>query len=462
MALKLGHKWRIALVVVLVLVGLYAAYRYTLHRMVEAKLDEIRKQGYPTTYRELDNKYPFPPAAENAATIYTQAFGELSERSAKNTNLPIVGMASLPQRSEPVSNEMRAAIEDYLSQHKEALALLHRGASYQKCRYDLGLSNIPYRTTQVFGPIRQGARLLLLESILRAENQEKELAVESILANLKLSKSLEFPPLLLSHLVRGACEGMIDYGLQRVLTRCPFEDQQLQLLSRSLLDNESTDAAAKCAVSERCSSVGLFTTMRSLDAIRRAGDWEQLVANMAFGEEKPPSYGWGFLYYRVSGSLDMDELAYLRFQDDYLSASQLPLAKRWPRIKQLEDQLKRFPRRYPYTRSIVFGWDREPSFGAPIKSDARRIAGLRNAAVACACERYRLHNDSLAENLTELVPTYLDEIPVDPFDGQPLRYKKLTKGYVVYSVGADGKDDGGAEPKHGYLPGTDVTFTVER
>ncbi len=41
------------------------------------------------------------------------------------------------------------------------------------------------------------------------------------------------------------------------------------------------------------------------------------------------------------------------------------------------------------------------------------------------------------------------------FDGQPLRYKKLAKGYVVYSVGEDGKDDGGDEKK-------DITFTVER
>jgi hypothetical protein len=46
-------------------------------------------------------------------------------------------------------------------------------------------------------------------------------------------------------------------------------------------------------------------------------------------------------------------------------------------------------------------------------------------------------------------------LPLDPFDGQPLRYKKLPKGYVVYSNGEDGKDDGGDEKK-------DITFTVER
>ena len=41
------------------------------------------------------------------------------------------------------------------------------------------------------------------------------------------------------------------------------------------------------------------------------------------------------------------------------------------------------------------------------------------------------------------------------FDGQPLRDKKLAKGYVVYRFGEDGKDDGGDEKK-------DVAFIVKR
>jgi hypothetical protein len=57
MSAKASRRLRNALVVVLVLAALYTAYRYTLHRMVEAKLDEIRKQGYPVTLAELDKWY---------------------------------------------------------------------------------------------------------------------------------------------------------------------------------------------------------------------------------------------------------------------------------------------------------------------------------------------------------------------------------------------------------------------
>ena len=32
---------------------------------------------------------------------------------------------------------------------------------------------------------------------------------------------------------------------------------------------------------------------------------------------------------------------------------------------------------------------------------------------------------------------------MDPFDGQPLRYRKQGAGYVLYSIGPDRKDNSG-------------------
>ena len=83
------------------------------------------------------------------------------------------------------------------------------------------------------------------------------------------------------------------------------------------------------------------------------------------------------------------------------------------------------------------------------------IPNLRTARVALAVERFRLANGKLPDKLDELSPMFLKKIPADPFDGKPLHYKKLDKGYVVYSIGEDGKDDGGNKKN-------DITFTVER
>ena len=98
--------------------------------------------------------------------------------------------------------------------------------------------------------------------------------------------------------------------------------------------------------------------------------------------------------------------------------------------------------------------------------DLGATAQMRVALVGLAIERYRLAVGKLPDLLGELVPGYLDSLPRDPFDGAELRYKRLGKGYVVYSIGQDGSDDGGREHPRGERKDPDenwdVTFIVER
>ena len=88
--------------------------------------------------------------------------------------------------------------------------------------------------------------------------------------------------------------------------------------------------------------------------------------------------------------------------------------------------------------------------------NARALAALANAQAAVALERWRLaHPGRLPDTLAELVPAYLTAVPLDPYDGQPVRYQKLPVGYVVYSVGTGWTDQGERS-------GSAITLTVER
>ena len=49
-------------------------------------------------------------------------------------------------------------------------------------------------------------------------------------------------------------------------------------------------------------------------------------------------------------------------------------------------------------------------------------------------------------NLAELTPEYLPAVPLDRYDGQPLRYRVVAGRPLIYSVGADRHDDGGRLP----------------
>jgi hypothetical protein len=67
------------------------------------------------------------------------------------------------------------------------------------------------------------------------------------------------------------------------------------------------------------------------------------------------------------------------------------------------------------------------------------------ATTVLAVERLRIANEPLPKNLDQLKPKYIAAVPADPFDGAPLRYRRIEKGYLVYSIGRDLHDDGGRE-----------------
>jgi hypothetical protein len=67
----------------------------------------------------------------------------------------------------------------------------------------------------------------------------------------------------------------------------------------------------------------------------------------------------------------------------------------------------------------------------------------RNLRVAFAMAAYRADNNRYPEKLADLAPKYLTAVPDDMFSGKALIYKPTEKGYLFYSVGPNGKDDGG-------------------
>ena len=67
----------------------------------------------------------------------------------------------------------------------------------------------------------------------------------------------------------------------------------------------------------------------------------------------------------------------------------------------------------------------------------------RSSRAAVAVERFRRDRGDLPNALSDLVPKYLTEIPVDPFSGEPLVFRPAAGAYTIYSIGSNQKDDGG-------------------
>jgi hypothetical protein len=67
----------------------------------------------------------------------------------------------------------------------------------------------------------------------------------------------------------------------------------------------------------------------------------------------------------------------------------------------------------------------------------------RNLEVAFALAAYHADHGRYPAKLDDLAPTYLAAVPGDLFSDKPLVYKPAEKGYLFYSLGINGKDDGG-------------------
>jgi hypothetical protein len=104
------------------------------------------------------------------------------------------------------------------------------------------------------------------------------------------------------------------------------------------------------------------------------------------------------------------------------------------------------------------------------KSTLRKVAVTettrRLLITAVALKRFQMRHGVLPEKLDQLTPDFLESIPLDFMDGKPLRYKRRPgTDYLLYSVGADGTDDGGSslthekQPPLPLQPGTTFDFT---
>ena len=70
-------------------------------------------------------------------------------------------------------------------------------------------------------------------------------------------------------------------------------------------------------------------------------------------------------------------------------------------------------------------------------------ASLKGARIALALALYHGRTGSYPESLQDLVPSYIDAVPKDPFTLKPFFYAPNGGHYLLYSAGENQKDDGG-------------------
>lgn len=408
-------------------------------RRADAMLAEVQKRGEPANAAELNDYYALPDGAFDATKLWVTAIAPLDgaayNQDAKD--LPIVGTdAEIPPPGQPWP-EM-ANVEAFLAKYDATMRLLHEAAGRGGgARYDLDFGQGFAMMMDHVQKLRGGARMLSLEAHVRAHRGDADGVADSIHAICALGNSLEQEPTLVSLLVRIAIGRVASDLCRRQLPHVEFSDTDLQRLAEDFRTTRYNKGLQRSLVGERAVGIGAFRNP--------GGD--------ATGGSGMPS---GTV--PVAGLNPDDDLCqYLAFMERMIAAAGKPMPQARNEFDQIELELMALSSskinsiRHVRTKLLL------PAISAGLDAAARGNVRNDATATAIAIERFRRDRGQIPEDLKELVPDFMPQVPTDPFDGKPLRYVVKDDEYLIYSIGRDGVDDGGQGDVN-----PDIVFRAER
>ncbi|NQT01099.1 MAG: hypothetical protein HQ580_03690 [Planctomycetes bacterium] len=451
---RIRRRFKLRHGIVALLLLLFVLFRVTGSLKLKKQIEILRTKGYPVTLEELDRWYNIPEGAKNGADVYMNAFSNYIKWDKEALKaLPVVGKAPLPARTQRLDASTRKLVEKFLSDNEKTLTLLHEAASIKHCRYPIDLTKGPVDLMERPGlfaswyeDLRASAQLLRLETLSHCENQDPDKALESIRANFALARFIS-APLLIHRLVHNSVQSRTYKSIERILNRIQLTEEQLMKLSSWIEEVGNDEGYKRALIGENCIGLHAFRGHVKEVSDRLVSGGRLSIIFLAF--------------LRVTGLNDRDATQYIDIMQELIDAMELSADDRLLVFDSIQKDVDSGIRGDMLTRMLM------PAFGRIMQSDTRCTAHALAAQTALAVERYRLAEGHLPESLENLVPAYMEFIPKDPFDGRSLRYFTRENGFVVYSVGEDLTDEGGAERGRGRdakgkpLP-WDVTFIVER
>jgi hypothetical protein len=478
-------RWPIALRVLLVILvclavpivavlGWYVAGRVGDARVVARLKAQARARGEPLTLAELGATQPKIPDAENAAMALIEAWKrenpEVWTAVLENKRpipdqpqekydeaLPYLGKNGKVARGEPLSDEAKEAARKFLAERGDELKQVRAALQKPKCRFPVRLEDEGFMTPLThLAAMKREAQTFKIESVLAADQGRVDESIASLGNVVGIGNLLTQEPTLISHLVRIACLSIAVDGAQQLLSRQTLSKEQLDRLAQVCEKTRSSGALRTAMIGERVCALSVFD-MSGEQLLA----FNQMDGNPSATSYQAQGYKLGMKVMAAVGLRAADERLMLEVLGEMIALSDVEPPESVRRAEALEKGLEK--RIHSFPPKIMCGLLLPAGAKTALKF-ATSEALRRSALVAVAIERHRLdHNGALPADLASLVPQYLKEVPLDPYDGQPIRYAQRPKGYVVYSVGVDRRDDGGklrtpGKPQVGW----DETFAVER
>lgn len=413
--------------------------------------------------QSADEVIPPPvPEAGNAAALYLEAMAVLEAEDVWNSNLAALAAEVYTSVFSPSGRRSFVAWVDALRIPQEgnrqpnvgevydeftrrlespavikAMTLIAQATERPQCRFNIDYSKGAETLLPHLAKLRNLSRFLGAVGGAAVERGDRESAWECALWELRLADSVRTEPLLISQLVRIAMASIACSTVQQAAVPLPPAAAIVPTLDQRLAGFDDPGPAVLAIDGERL----IFTEWIFRQPQAKIQELLQAGAEAA----APAPTAEQVAAARVVCSQATARLAELAAQPYY----------------QVRGELEAFPgtigRGNPLAQSLL------PSLGNYCRRVAESQALVRVTRLGLRVTQHKAAQGAYPPSLAALK---LADIPAekqqDPFTGKPLCYRPAGDGFVLYSVGPDGVDDGGTPRAGDAKVGYDLVWRSER
>ncbi len=410
--------------VIVLLLGVMLA-SYMSGKQLGEELVRINQQGEPLTFTELVQADTSGVSAEDKATQhYVSALINIAPEGLESlrrfNGFYRAKMKTLS--TDEIPEELREAIAQNLAGSQPLFKKLDMGGSLPLPYFDIVIEQgIQICQTRLIR-VKTAALLISLRTMDLIVQGDDDAAASSIVSLLKLVRVFDSHPTLILSAVKTELVALTCEDVYLLLKLGDPSEESLLKLQDALSEVIPNDSLLRMFYAERVYQL----------QIGRNYFPEKIVSELL--PDSSPN-----LPERIKLSstflgkfrIRRKSIKFLRDLDSLISTVRHP----WPEpvnafdnTIQSADQTSRI---IPVGRSFILRY-------------AETLVLVRTILLAVMIERYRgSHEGRLPESLDVLVPEYSDAVPLDPFAENKMLYKHDEKGYLIYSVFMNRRDDNG-------------------
>ena len=429
----------IVAVLVLLLLGAWI-YDYVGRTRLDDSVLEAQAQGLPVSFADIENVMKQWPEDQNGAKLVLDMAERLDEINSHAWELDLPGFSPRLSLGTQLPEEAQEQAFAEVAGWAVDIARLDQVLNYERGWIGSDLMPHPFDSigSDPYRQLRNAARLKAFQIEAEANRGNTDGLVRDMGVMFRLARFASQPPALLGSLVETAINNLAVSTIEAACALAHPSDDQLIALDHLLSGIDLLGSFQASLVGERAYTIGAaqpFTRLipreLRIEPVTCTTDGCSTCTTDGFSHSHgrhwiPGLVGW----HRWNHAQSLNALTRaLAVEADPHNPHRF--------YTELRRELEPPDSSYHLSNVLL------ASLSRALDITTRSQAEITCARVALAAERYRRATGDFPEMLDRLVPDYLEELPHDPFDGQPLRYKVTDEHVIIYSVGENLTDDGG-------------------